>query len=182
MRNFGKSGFMALTVAMLLGTTAVRQVHAKVVLRDVIPWMQVLQDNECLPEDTMMVMGTISVLVTTTIDKNGVEHNTEHMRPVDVGLYSVEWVPDPTPEDPDNGYYIRVGDPWPYNPVGITQYCWKVDWDPLGVIQVYQNNYLLIGKGDLPNYKVHENYLVTVDEDGNFDILLHNVKVTCHQP
>jgi hypothetical protein len=183
MRNYKKYSVLILAVAVLvICAIAIQKVQAKVVFQEIIQWTQVITNNSCLPEETVMLIGQLSILETVTIDEDGKEHWTLHKRPVDVQLFSAEWVPDS--EHPEGGYYVPVGDPWPYKPVGITQWANTVDPIPLNVVEVCQNNFFLIGKGDLPNYKVQMNYSLKVelDEEGNYvlDYKVINVNVTCN--
>ncbi|MHC4642479.1 MAG: hypothetical protein ACYS32_12615, partial [Planctomycetota bacterium] len=93
MRNYKKYSVLILAVAALvICAIAIQKVEAEVVFNDIIPWTQVITDNSCLPEETMMAIGQMSVLETVTIDADGKEHWTRHMRPVDVQLFSAEWV------------------------------------------------------------------------------------------
>jgi hypothetical protein len=185
MRNYKKYSVLILAVAVLvICALAIQKVQAEVIFQELVPWTQVITNNSCLPEETVMLIGQLSILETVTIDGDGKEHWTLHKRPVDVQLFSAEWVPDPTDENPDNGYYQPVGDPWPYLAVGITQYSNSVDYEPLNVVEVAQNNFWLIGRGNLPDYRVQMNYSLKVelDEEGNyvFDYKVYNVNITCN--
>ena len=66
-----------------------------------------------------------------------------------------------------------------YNGVGVTRFGDSGSYDGFPWSYTYVNNFYMIGKGQAPNYKVHETMHVTINANGDVTTDRMDTRITC---
>jgi hypothetical protein len=106
--------------------------------------------------DVVILEGDMHILMTFTLDGNGGVHVKSHFQPQNLKGTS----------EAGNSY---IG-------AGVTQDNLNTK---VGETSTYINNYRMIGKGQAPNFMVHETWHITINANGEVTAEVDNVKTTC---
>jgi len=113
--------------------------------------------NEGAGED-VAVEGFLHVLITETVDRNGVVHTTSHFQPMGI-----------------SGTGLTTGDS--YQATGITRDQINGTEPPFEI--TFVNNFRIIGQGTGNNLLIHEVFHVTVKANGELTVFVDHLSAEC---
>lgn len=150
--------FAVLSVVLLLAASLSSPGHAEVTY-NAKEWTDMIVDIPC-SGDVLQLTGYLHVLMTWTVDENGGVHGKIQFQPMKL---MGEVISGP-----------NVGAK--YNGTGGTLDNFN---GRVGETYTYVNNFLMIGRGSAPNYKVHETFHITINADGDPIVVVDNTRTTC---
>ena len=101
--------------------------------------------------------GQLQIVEAATFDASGGSHFYSHFNPQGV-----------------TGTALSTGTR--YQGTGVTAFQLNLT---AGVEQIVVNNYLLVGTGSAPSYRVHENVVFVLNANGTVTATVDNIRVTC---